>query len=158
MPREDTQIPLHPGPLVLVVDDNLRDRVEVTRMVRGLGYPVRACRVGSDALHFIRTNRPHVRALVAELGMDGMDGGELAERARDLDPSLCVVLLAAPDDPRAAELLAGYRDFPILLKPIRHADLYGILATLVGLPARTPIPASVSARGDRIRRRTPDRI
>jgi CheY-like chemotaxis protein len=155
MPHEHpTSSPAHQGPLVLVVDDNLGDRVEITRMVRGFGYPVRACRHGREALRVIRTSRSQVRALVADLGMHGMDGGELAERARDLHRGLRVVLLADPGNQRAADLLVGYRDLPILMKPVRHAELYGVLATLVGLPAAARIPVSLRS-GGLVRRRTP---
>ncbi|HEX2217597.1 MAG TPA: hypothetical protein VHG35_02255, partial [Gemmatimonadales bacterium] len=38
--------------------------------------------------------------------------------------------------------LNGYRDMPVLVKPVRFADLYGTLVTLVGPPApgcRSPV-------------------
>jgi hypothetical protein len=46
-----------------------------------------------------------------------MDGGELAERIRDLDPKVPIVLMSAPLSDEAAELLAGYSDLPLLPKP-----------------------------------------
>jgi CheY-like chemotaxis protein len=86
-------------------------------MVRGMGYPVRSCKGGREALRFLAAHPRQVRLLLADLGMPKMDRGELAERARDLDPSLRVVLLFDPADAHAADLLHGYRDFPYVLKP-----------------------------------------
>jgi CheY-like chemotaxis protein len=47
-----------------------------------------------------------------------MDGGELAERAKDLDPHLHVVLMAGLTDPHLDALVAGYQDLPFITKPV----------------------------------------
>jgi hypothetical protein len=67
-----------------------------------------------------------------------MDGGELAERARDLDPGLRVLLLVQPDDSGVADLHAGYRDLPWLPKPVTFGDLYRKTLDLIGPPAGPP--------------------
>jgi CheY-like chemotaxis protein len=82
MPQEDApRLPRISGP-VLVVDDEVTPRSIVSRMVRAMGYPVRTCRSGRDALHFLAAHPRQARLLLADLGMPRMDGGELAERAR----------------------------------------------------------------------------
>jgi hypothetical protein len=85
-----------------------------------------------------------------------MDGGELVERVLDADPTMRAALMADRRDPAAAELLDGYRDLPILEKPLRFANLYEVLTALVGAPphgAESP-PASMSAASQWSRRRT----
>jgi CheY-like chemotaxis protein len=77
-----------------------------------------------------------VRLLLADLAMPLMDGGELVERARDLDPTLRAVLMAESSEAETNELLAGYRDLPVLTKPVGFSDLYGCLRELLG-PAPT---------------------
>lgn len=109
---------LIPGPLVLVVDDELAPRAAVSRMIRGFGYRARSCSTGRDALRFLKAHLREVRLVVADFEMPRMDGGELAERALDLDPSVRVLLMSGPADGQADELLAGYRDFPFLAKPV----------------------------------------
>lgn len=126
------------GPLVLVVDDEPDARATVCRMVRGLGYRVQACAGGREALDYLEGHRREVRLLLADLVMPHMDGGELVERARDLDPTLRVALLAEAGEAEASELLAGYRDLPVLTKPVGFSDLYGRLRELLGPPAISP--------------------
>ena len=122
------------GPLVLVVDDEPDARGTLCRMVRGLGYRVQACARGREALGYLEAHRREVRLLLADLAMPQMDGGELVERARDLDPTLRAALLVEPGE-AGSELLAGYRDLPVLIKPVGFSDLYGRLRELLGPPA-----------------------
>jgi CheY-like chemotaxis protein len=148
--------PLRAGPLILVVDDDQPDRVAATRMVRGLGYPARSFRQGRDVLQFVERHPQVGRVLLADLGMPLMDGGELVERVLDADPTMRAALIADRRDPVAAELLEGYRDLPILEKPVRFADLYEVLTRLAGPPPHgaESQPASISAASQWNRRRT----
>jgi CheY-like chemotaxis protein len=148
--------PLRTGPLILVVDDDQPDRIGVTRMVRGLGYPARSFRQGRDALQFVERHPQVARVLLADLGMPVMDGGELVERVLDADPTMRAALMVDPRDQAAADLVEGYRDLAILDKPLRFAELYEVLTRLAGLPP--PVaesqPASISAASQWTRRRT----
>lgn len=148
--------PLRTGPLILVVDDDQPDRIAATRMIRGLGYPVRSFRQGRDALQFVQRYPQVARVLIADLGMPLMDGGELVERVLDTDPTMRAALMADPRDSAAAELLEGYRDLPLLPKPLRFADLYGVLTHLAGPAphAAEAQPASMTAASSWNRRRT----
>jgi CheY-like chemotaxis protein len=148
--------PLRSGPLILVVDDDQPERIAATRMVRGLGYPARSFRQGRDVLQFVERHPQVARVLVADLGMPVMDGGELVERVLDADPTMRAALMADRRDPAAVELLEGYRDLPILYKPLRFADLYAILSGLAGPPPHgaEPHPASIVAATPWSRRRT----
>ena len=137
-PAPNDVLAISHGPLVLVVDDESAARSEVCRMIRGFGYPVRSARSGREAIGVLTDHPREVRLLIADLGMPGMDGGELAERARDLDPDLRVLLLLEPDDPRVADLASGYHDLPSLGKPVTFGDLYRKVQDLVGPPAGPP--------------------
>jgi CheY-like chemotaxis protein len=141
MPAEDVKVlPLDPAPLVLVVDDELTPRSIVTRMVRSLGYRTRSCQSGAAALRFLKAHPREVRLLLADLGMPRMDGGELAERAKDLDPSLIAVLMAQPADPDLGNLLSAYRDLPFVPKPVNFGDLAEKLERWLGIPAQPTSP------------------
>lgn len=169
MPAEDLKVlPLNPTRLVLVVDDEARPRSVITHMVRSLGYQARSCHGGRAALEFLKDYPREVRLLLSDLGMPQMDGGELAERAKDLDPRLIAALMADPQDPDLGELIRGYAGFPFVPKPVSFADLAEKLERLLGVPAapphrpvfdgsRTPASASKlrSAPGVNVRRLAP---
>lgn len=70
--------------------------------------------------------------------MPVMDGGELAERIRDLDPGVPIVLMSGTVSGEAATLLAGYRDFPYLAKPFTYAELHRIVVPLLSRSRRLP--------------------
>ena len=123
-------------------------------MVRGLGYRVQACRSGRDALQFLRENPGEVRLLIADLGMPNMDGGELAERALDLDRSLRVLLLADPTDARSLELVPGYGDMPRVTKPVTFDRLADRMEELLGAPRPAAYPPSMGPPRGRSRRRS----
>jgi two-component system, cell cycle sensor histidine kinase and response regulator CckA len=152
MPTEDVKVlPLDPGPLVLVVDDELTPRSIITRMVSALGYQARSCQSGRAALRFLTAHPGQVRLLLADLGMPKMDGGELAERAKDLDPTLIAVLMAGLGDPHVADLLSGYGDLPFVPKPVSFGALAEKLELLLGIPA-TPTASPPSMDPPRSRR------
>jgi two-component system cell cycle response regulator CpdR len=154
MPTEDVKVlPLDPGPLVLVVDDEAHPRSIITRMVGSLGYQARSCHSGPAALHFLKAHPREVRLLLADLGMPQVDGGELAERAKDLVPSLIAMLMADPSDPHLRDLISGYGDLPFLPKPVSFADLAEKLERLLGIPAApTMSPPSMDPPRSRRRR------
>jgi two-component system cell cycle sensor histidine kinase/response regulator CckA len=136
------------APLVLVVDDELAPRSAVCRMVRGLGYRAKSLETASQALRYLDTHPGAARLLLADVAMPAMDGAELAERARDLDPRLQIALLAGADR-EIGELLEGYRDLPTLTKPVGFGELYALLREKLGPPilaAGRPMPPTASAR------------
>jgi len=129
------------GPLVLVVDEELTRRSILSRMIRAFGYSVRNCPTSREALQFLRDQPREVRLLIAELMLPGMDGGELVERALDLDPTVRVLLTVDTDNPEAVELHAGYHDFAWVRKPITFSALADRLDELF---TRRPLPRYTS--------------
>lgn len=146
--------PIEPDPLVLVVDDELTSRAIIARMVRSLGYRARSCQSGLAALRFLKAHPGEVRLLLADIGMPRMDGGELAERAKDLDSSLIAVLMAIPGDPMLGDRLSSHGDLPFVPKPVSFGDLAEKLERLLGIPAQpTSPPRSIASARRRERRR-----
>lgn len=122
------------SPAVLVVEDEATPRAEICRMVRGLGYRVRTAHNGREALRYLSQHPGEIRLVLADVIMPYMDGGELAERARDLQPGLRLVLMSERPEGAAAAILAAYPETPFLLKPFGFAELYAVLAWQVGPP------------------------
>jgi CheY-like chemotaxis protein len=123
---------------VLIVDDALEARATVSSMVSGMGYPVRSCRGGKDALGYLKRHPAEVRLLLTDVNMPGMDGGELAERALDAVPKLKVILMAEPSDGAAQGLVRAYPEFPVLEKPVVFGALLDVLNREIGPPESPP--------------------
>ena len=125
------------SPVVLVVEDESSPRAEISRMVRGLGYRVRTARNGREALRYLAQHPGEVRLVLSDVIMPYMDGGELAERALDLQPGVKLVLMSESSAGPAGELRTAYPELPFLRKPFGFAELYGVLSRQVG----PPVPA-----------------
>ena len=132
-PRSSAGVGAWPPRPVLVVDTDPALRESLCRMVRGLGYRVRTARTGAEAVRAVRQGGAELGLVLARARMSPMDGGEVAERVRDVRREVSVVLLAAagPDDD---ELLAAYPELPVLRQPVRLGELYSILAMVLGPP------------------------
>jgi two-component system cell cycle sensor histidine kinase/response regulator CckA len=135
-------------PTVLIVDDEETPRSTTCRMVRALGYQARAARDGREALRYIQQHPGEVRLILTDVIMPYMDGGELAERARDLHPRLPIVLMSAFPMGEIAELIAAYPELPFLEKPFTTESLHRVLTPLLG-----PATAKGRRANDRFRYR-----
>lgn len=136
-------------PTVLVVEDEETPRSAICRMVRAIGYPTRTARDGREALRYIQQHPGEIRLVLTDVVMPYMDGGELAERVRDLHPRLPIVLMSTYPEGEVAELVAGYPELPFLEKPFTPDALHRALTPLVGPPTR----AMGRRANDRIRYR-----
>src|SRR5215213_1841434 len=125
-------------PAVLVVDDEETPRSVTARMVRAVGYPTRTARDGREALRYIQQHPGEIRLVLTDVIMPYMDGGELAERVRDLHPRLPIVLMSAYPVGEIADLVSAYPELPFLEKPFTTETLHRVLTSLIGPPARAP--------------------
>ncbi|MDQ1078175.1 response regulator [Pseudoroseomonas cervicalis] len=110
---------------VLVVDDDPGVRGVTATFLADLGHRVVEVAEGEAALRTL-SERQDIGLLVTDVAMPRMDGTELAERARALQPSLPVLLLTGYADPQT-----GPQDYPVLRKPFRLGDLSRCIAELL---------------------------
>ena len=147
--RRDRRSRFATEPMVLIVDDEETPRSVTCRMVRALGYQAHSARDGREALRYLQQHPGEVRLLLTDVVMPYMDGGELAERARDLHPRLPIVLMSSHPVENIGELLAGYPELPFLAKPFTTEKLYQVVTPLLGAPPKV--------RGQRANDRLPYR-
>jgi DNA-binding NtrC family response regulator len=76
---------------VLVVDDDLKMRTLVARVLSREGYAVRGAETGQDALDLLDAWSPDL--MLCDIRMPGMDGMELLGRVRQMRPELPVVVM-----------------------------------------------------------------
>lgn len=108
---------------VLLVDDEPLVLSVGTRLLKHLGYEVLAAASGEQALEVFRANRDRIDAVVLDMVMAGMDGGETFDRLRQVDPAIGVLLSSGYSiDSQAREILArGCDEF--IQKPYNLAAL-----------------------------------
>ena len=118
---------------ILLVEDDPSLRDAVRRALDQLGYRILEAPTGVKALEVWKQNRGEIHLLLTDLVMPGgMNGFELAQHARKVQPDIKVLLTSGfPEhaaDPSADPAVTGAR---LLQKPYRAGDLArALLATL----------------------------
>ena len=128
---------------VLVVEDNADVREMLRLQLEFAGYAVDLAGDGVAALDVLASRVPD--AMVVDLLMPGMDGGELCRRVR-ADGALPVIPVmlysaVAGDDPRIQDVL----DLPRVVYQGKGAsvrEMVGTLATLVDEREAAPEPSA----------------
>lgn len=107
---------------ILVVDDDDWVRSVTVRALKRAGYGVLEAGSADQALELLRDVAGGcIRAVLTDIAMPGMTGGELAERIRVAHPSVRVVFMTGRGA-EAAAAVAGPAD-GVLLKPFSRAEL-----------------------------------
>ncbi|MBV8193121.1 MAG: MASE4 domain-containing protein [Alphaproteobacteria bacterium] len=116
------------GETVLVVDDEAPVRAIAVDALKALGYRVLQAASAEEALGFLH-GAEAIDVLLSDVVMPGMNGAELAVKARTIRPALKVVLTSG----QAGEALAAYgvpEDAPFLPKPYHPDQLSAQLLSL----------------------------
>nr|WP_314262428.1 response regulator [uncultured Devosia sp.] len=113
---------------ILVVDDDALISMNTVDMVEDLGHVALEAFSGKQALEILSAN-PDVSALVTDYAMPGMNGVELAQKARELRPGLPVLLATGYADLPSGEEV----DLPRLPKPYQQAELAAQLELILAL-------------------------
>ena len=103
--------------IVLVAEDEDLVRRLVSQLLGDQGYRILEAREGGEALRMAQSARPHLRLVVADVVMPGMDGWELGRRLAIDCPEVPVLYMSAY--PRADIFHRGESSpsVPFLQKP-----------------------------------------
>lgn len=126
-----TDLPLLPGVVVLVVDDQAYTRDVAAAILRRAHATVHVAASVREGLEMLRTHEPDV--VVCDIAMPAEDGYDFVRAVRALDPparDTPIVALTAYSRPhdRLQALNAGFTDY--LKKPVEPADLARTVARL----------------------------
>ncbi len=131
-------------PRVLVVDDDPISRDVIAQIVGACGdFSVQTAEDGVDALD--KLSFEHFDVILSDIKMPRMDGIEFLKRAKELDPTVPVVMVTALNqiEPAVESMRMGASDF--LTKPLRISDVKNVLDRLL---AEKALIDSLKARGN----------
>jgi two-component system, sensor histidine kinase and response regulator len=132
MTASTARVPLHTA-TILVVDDNLQNRLLAEARLLVAGYRVLQADSGAQALEIFATQQCDL--VLLDVRMPAMDGFETLDRLRRLPrgADVAVVFLTALDDVATHEraLKAGVDDY--LTKPLRATELLIRVRSLIRL-------------------------
>lgn len=111
---------------ILVVDDDVLIAMNTVDLIEDLGHAAVEANSGQAALEILASGVP-LDAMITDFAMPGMNGVELANRARTLRPGLPILLASG-----YAELPSGTElNLPRLGKPFFQADLAAELSKIL---------------------------
>ena len=115
-----------PPSRILVVDDDVLIAMNTVDLVEDLGHVAIEANSGRKALKILSSGE-QIDAMITDFAMPGMNGMELAGKARELRPRLPILLASG-----YAELPAGASlQLPRLGKPFLQSDLAAKLSELL---------------------------
>jgi two-component system cell cycle response regulator CpdR len=109
---------------VLAVDEDAGVLDVITAMLEDLGCDVITAASGTDALDPLRRNE-RIAILITDINMPGMDGHELAKRAKRMRPELKILQLSGRERRRDS--------YPMIRKPFTVEDLANTMQQTTGL-------------------------
>jgi two-component system, cell cycle sensor histidine kinase and response regulator CckA len=115
---------------VLVVDDDARVRLAVSRLLELLGYKVRVAGSGREALRAYAQDPGGVACVLLDQTMPDMDGVETFRRLQELNPDVRVIL-ASGYAPETLQLGSSGPPVQFLHKPFGEEDLRLAIETAV---------------------------
>jgi CheY-like chemotaxis protein len=111
------------GHVVLAVDDDPGVLEVIAGILADLGCEPITAGTGPEALDQLRRNS-RITILITDINMPGMDGHELAERAKRIKPELRILQLSGRERRRDG--------FPMIRKPFSMQDLAATMRQTTG--------------------------
>ncbi|OGV63178.1 MAG: hypothetical protein A3K19_01045 [Lentisphaerae bacterium RIFOXYB12_FULL_65_16] len=117
---------------ILVVDDDAAVRKLLLRLLATCHYDVLEAGSAVEALRIIQSEPDRVDVLLADVRMPEMDGIELLNRVRDINPNIIAVVITgfASSETTVSAMRAGAYD--LVAKPFNIHELKIILGRAVG--------------------------
>jgi len=115
--------------VIILVEEERDQRQAITGLLAQAGFSVAAAGTTDEALHLLEVT-PDAAGLVTDAHVPGgIDGWELAQRARARRPGLAVILMSGHSDPSSGPLPEGAA---FVLKPNVPASLATTLREMIG--------------------------
>ena len=120
------------GSTILLVEDEANIRDLAVEILRDIGCNVIEAGDGSSALHILRTNDTGIDMLITDVGLPGgLNGRQLADAARELYPSVPVLLITGYAGDALGKGIAPGNGMELLTKPFTLDTLASRVETML---------------------------
>jgi len=116
---------------ILLIDDEDAIRTATHRLLRREGYTVLEASSGEEALGLFRSIGGMLDAVILDLNMPAMSGGEVLQHMRHLRPEIRVVVWSGLPAEVARKHINGMNGVTFVEKPAQLADFPGILSRIL---------------------------
>ena len=140
-PREDRE-DLQGQGMILVVDDEPAVRDVVQASLERIGFDVLLAEDGEQGLELFRANHTSIRLTLLDMTMPGLDGNEVLEGIRSLDPDAPVILSSGHRLEEAAQATEEDGKTSFLQKPYHPPCLFQAIGDMLEPPPRAREPLS----------------
>jgi CheY-like chemotaxis protein len=123
------------GPTILVVDDEELVIRVIDLALQRAGYRTILARTGDEAVRLFEAARERIGAVILDLRLPGMSGGEVLAKICQADPAVKVLISTAYDEKRALELVRGFGYSGFLQKPYTASTLLEKVEEVLAAPA-----------------------
>ena len=117
---------------ILVVDDEPDLVTILTKYFTDAGYTVDAASHGGDALIAVSQYQPDV--VVLDVMMEGLDGVQVLERIRSLDPAIRVIMITGSNDASLKPTTMSMGAFAYVSKPVSLPHLHEAVSAALRRP------------------------
>ena len=123
-------------PVILVIEDDHAIQTVVEDALSEGGFEPAIAASGEEAVTLLKGRTSEYRALVTDISLRGtMDGWEVAQQAREIDPTFPVVYISGTS--AAQWPVRGVPDSIMLPKPFAPAQLVTVVANLLNCTKAT---------------------
>lgn len=108
---------------LLVVDDDPSVSKAASRLLRLMGFDVRAAARGSEAVEMCHAGDPAIDALLLDARLEQSPSTEILRQIRSLQPDIKVILMSGRGRQESLDLFAGMPVEAFLAKPFGYDEL-----------------------------------
>ncbi len=117
---------------ILIIDDE-KPILDVTRdLLEELGYRVISATGGQQAIQIYHANRDRIALVIFDMIMPGMDGGELFDALKSINPDVKAILASGYSIDGKAQMIINRGVQAFLQKPFRVDDLSKKIREILG--------------------------
>lgn len=117
---------------ILLIDDEDAVRAATQRLLRREGYTVLEAGSGEEGLNLFRNVGGMLDAVILDLNLPGMEGGEVLHHLRNLRPEIRVLVWSGLPEEMARKQMNGFNDVTFVEKPAQLAEFPAMLSRILG--------------------------